>query len=416
MSAFACEPGRGSEQEVGWRWAVEMARWYDVTVLTQTRNRPGIERELEQGLPDGGTLEFAYCELARPIYLLKKRYDFLTWPYYACWQWAAQRMAAELHARRPFELAHHVTFVSFRVPVWLKRLGIPVVFGPVGGAERAPANLLARGFGPLIRAKELLRNVATGGCARLLRVLPPIRTGQGICLAATPGMAAIFKRCGFAAEVFPAIGIDVPLEAPAKRSTPHDGIRFLFVGRLHPLKGVHLLLEAFARAAIPGATLTVIGGGGEELRLKRLAARLGIAARVRWEGQLPRRELAGHYARHDVFVAPSLYESGGLTVLEAMLAGLPAIVLDVGGHSVSVTPECGCKIPPTGTVDEVIERISQAMAAYATTPELIAAHGEEARRRVTAEYAWAGKAGRMRRIYQDALLLRKDRPQACNSI
>jgi hypothetical protein len=43
LSAFACEPGRGSEQEVGWRWALELSREFEVTLVTQERNRPGIE-------------------------------------------------------------------------------------------------------------------------------------------------------------------------------------------------------------------------------------------------------------------------------------------------------------------------------------------------------------------------------------
>lgn len=400
ISAFACEPGRGSEQEVGWRWALEMARWYDITVVTQTRNRPGIERELANGIPDDRTLEFLYCELPRPLYLLKRKFDLLTWPYYAVWQLAAVRLVRKVHLAKPFSLAHHVTFVSFRVPVWLKWLGIPVVFGPVGGAEMAPAKLLRRGFPPLIRVKEMVRNLATGGCARLLRMWPPILPGRGICLAATPGMDRIFKANGLSSRVFPAIGIDAADKVGLGPDHRGEGLRFLYVGRLHPLKGTHMLLEAFARAGIPGASLTLIGGGGEARRLKELADRLKIADHLRWEGPLARADLPRHYAMHDVFVAPSLYESGGLTALEAMQQGVPVIVLDVGGHSVSVSDGCGLKVSPDGTVDEVIDRIAAAMVRYADHPGLLADHGRAAQKRVAEEYEWGRKAGRMHEIYE----------------
>ena len=46
ISAYACEPGKGSEPEVGWQWALQMARFHDVTVLTRTNNREAIEKEL----------------------------------------------------------------------------------------------------------------------------------------------------------------------------------------------------------------------------------------------------------------------------------------------------------------------------------------------------------------------------------
>lgn len=397
MSAFACEPGRGSEQEVGWRWALEMSRWFDVTVLTQTRNRPGIERRMRDEIPGGHTLSFEYVQLPGPIYRLKSRFDFLTWPYYALWQRSILKVAARLHSERRFALAHHVTFVSFRVPVWLKSLEIPVVFGPVGGADTAPFHLLGRGFGPAIWCKEVLRNILTGASAALMGTIPPIKNNSGVCLAATPSMARIFARGGFPHEVFPAVGMDPGVEP--KPSSNHPP-RFLFVGRFHPLKGTHLLLEAFARARIEGADLTLIGTGQEERRLLQLATRLGIASRLSWTGKLPRNELAAHYREHDVLVAPSLYESGGLVALEAMAEGLPAIVLNVGGHSVSVSDGCGIKVSPLGSVDDVIDRLASAMRAYAEDPSRIAGDGTRARERVANAYEWSRKALRMKSIYE----------------
>ncbi len=310
-------------------------------------------------------------------------------------------VASRLHGSRPFALAHHVTFVSFRVPVWLKRLGVPVVFGPVGGADTAPFHLLGRGFGPRVWCKEVLRNALTGAGAVVMRLLPPLMQGRGVCLAATPAMGRIFEWSGFPHEVFPAVGMDPgqAREPRAHRSAP----RFLFVGRFHPLKGTHLLVEAFARARIEGSRLTLIGSGQDECKLRKLATRLGIDAQLTWTGKLPRTELAARYREHDVLVAPSLYESGGLAVLEAMAEGLPAIVLDVGGHSVSVAEGCGVKISPDGSVDEVIERLAEAMRGYAQSPSKIADDGRRARDRIANAYEWTHKARRMKAIYERLL-------------
>ena len=400
MSAFACEPNRGSEQEVGWRWAVEMARWFDVTVITQARNRKGIELELQRnGLPPDRSLGFVYFQLPGPLQRLKSRFDPLTWPYYALWQCRMIGVARSLHRAEPFALAHHVTFVSFRVPVWLKRLGVPVVFGPVGGAEKAPWSLLMHGFGPLSLLKEALRNASRSVCAFNTRVLKPVSSGRGLCLAATPAMAEIFQRAGLPARILPAIGMDVTRDETPPSAPPEAGLRLLYVGRLHPLKGVGLLLEAFAGANLPRCTLTLVGAGPEEKRLRRLAERLGIAERIEWRGRIPRNDLPRCYREHHLLVAPSLYESGGLAALEAMSEGLPVIALDVGGHSLSVADDCGIRISASGTTRDVIGALASAMRRYADSPGLLQQHGEAARRRVREEYSWDHKANCMRSIY-----------------
>lgn len=404
MSAFACEPGRGSEQEVGWRWALEMSRWFDVTVITQTRNRPGIERELAKGLPEGRTLHIEYFQLPEPIYRLKSRFDPLTWPYYAVWQWAMLRVVKKLHAEKPFVLAHHVTFVSFRIPVWLKKLGIPVVFGPVGGADKAPGKLLHKGFGFGIRCKERVRNLMTDVGRLVMQVFRPLAKRNakrnGLCLAATPAMAAIFDQTGMPNEVFPAIGMDPGEPRKTERGGENEGVRFLFVGRFHPLKGTHLLIEAFAKADIEGAQLTLVGGGSDEPKLRALAEGLGVSDKLTWTGKLPRQELYKYYQDHDVLIAPSLYESGGLVALEAMAEGIPVIVLDVGGHSVSVTEGCGIKVSPMGDVEGVISRLSDAMQSYAGNPQQMVEDGIRARQRIVEGYDWGRKAHRMNEVYQ----------------
>lgn len=400
MSSFACEPGRGSEQEVGWRWAMEMSKHVDVTVVTQTRNRPGIERWLESHMPDGPGFKIEYLQFPNPIYRLKSRFNCLTLPYYAAWQFLLLRWALRMQREKPFDLAHHVTFVTFRVPVYLKYLGIPVVFGPVGGAETAPWKLLSHRISMMAWCKEAARNVATVIGTQLLRVLRPIHRGGGICLAATPGMERVFRKRGFPTQLLSAIGVDV--EAESLAGPPSDRARrFLFVGRLHPLKGVQLLIEAFEEAGLEDGELTIIGPGDPNAGLRELSEQLGVNGKIRWLGKVPREELAAHYRSHDVLVAPSLYESGGLAVLEAMQQSRPAIVLAVGGHDLSVDENCGTKVSPVGSAGEVVGRLAEAMKRYAITPGLAEAHGKAGRQKLLDRYNWPSKATRMRALYED---------------
>ncbi len=102
----------------------------------------------------------------------------------------------------------------------------------------------------------------------------------------------------------------------------------LYVGRLAASKRVPLLIEALP--LIPDAQAVIVGDtsdvyGAEMRRCQKVAARLGVAERVRFLGQLDERALAEIYRAADVLVVPSLHEGYCLPALEAMASGLPVV-------------------------------------------------------------------------------------------
>ena len=113
----------------------------------------------------------------------------------------------------------------------------------------------------------------------------------------------------------------------------------LFVGRIQPLKGVDVLLEAFARTdrLHPEATLLIVGGpsgpkGPQELAaLRHRALALGVMGRVRFYGPLPHGLLPDLYRAADVLAVPSRAESFGLVAAEAQACGTPVVAAKVGG-------------------------------------------------------------------------------------
>lgn len=112
--------------------------------------------------------------------------------------------------------------------------------------------------------------------------------------------------------------------APAVRR-PSPPWRFLYVGRLDPSKGVDLLLDAWRRAGEPGE-LTIVGDGPERHRLESVAA--SVSRSVRFLGSVA--DPAPFYADADVFVLPSRREGLSNALVEAVLAGVPAIATSVG--------------------------------------------------------------------------------------
>jgi glycosyltransferase involved in cell wall biosynthesis len=110
--------------------------------------------------------------------------------------------------------------------------------------------------------------------------------------------------------------------------------RFLFVGRLQPYKGAHLLVEAFNALASPGdATLTIYGGpDGYPAYYDRLQALIASNERIRFAGTIEPAALGDAFACADVFVLPSIWhENSPLILLDALQSRTPVIASDVGG-------------------------------------------------------------------------------------
>ncbi|MHB1131226.1 MAG: glycosyltransferase [Chloroflexota bacterium] len=149
---------------------------------------------------------------------------------------------------------------------------------------------------------------------------------------AVPSRVSIVP-CGVNARLFR------PLPREAARAALGLGERptALFVGRMDPLKGLDLLLEATyqLRAELPDLQLLVVGGDAspesEEGRVRDLARDLGLTERVRFVGAVPQGELPRYYSAADICVVPSFYESFGLVAAEALACGTPVIASRVGG-------------------------------------------------------------------------------------
>lgn len=142
-------------------------------------------------------------------------------------------------------------------------------------------------------------------------------------------------------------GVDLERFVPEDRNAarerlglPVQGQYLLSVGHLIERKGHHIAIEALA--SLPGVTLLIAGAGPEEGALKTLAARLGVADRVRWAGVVPQTELKWWYSAADVLALCSSREGWANVLLEAMACGTPVIATNIWGTpEVVSTPAAG---------------------------------------------------------------------------
>jgi len=130
-----------------------------------------------------------------------------------------------------------------------------------------------------------------------------------------------------------AIGID---NLPNIDINLNDNARFFnmcYVGNLLNLKGTSILLETFNRLKRNNNNvfLTVAGVGPVEFTLRKKAKYYNIDNSISWLGKVERNKLFELYKKSDLLIFPSLRDSGGFVVLEAMSCGLPVATLDLGG-------------------------------------------------------------------------------------
>ncbi len=395
LSAYACKPETGSEPGVGWHWGLELAGLgHDVWVLTRAHNRALIEGALARRPPRSNP-RFLFYDLPGAARWWKKGLRRL---YYFLWQWGAYRLARKAHARVGFDIVHHVTFVSVRQPSFMGNLGIPFIFGPVAGGEATPWRLRL-GYGWRGWVVDGLRDLSN----LLVRIDPfmrrTFRQARLIFATSEQTRALLPKRHRAKTRVQLAIGsagAAPHTPANAGRAEVGSGFRLLYVGRFLYWKGVHLGFPAFAGLleSRPDARLTLVGNGPDERRWRKLAAALGVERNIDWLPWVPHGDMPKIYASHDVLLFPSLHDSGGTAVLEALSHGLPVVCVDLGGPGVLVDETCGRVVGTRGRDrDAVVTGLARALTELAEDPAARTRLARGALKRVR-QFDWPTVVGR----------------------
>ena len=160
--------------------------------------------------------------------------------------------------------------------------------------------------------------------------------------------------------VFTQLGLpDLPSTGPR---LPSGTSRILYAGRLLYWKGVHIAIRAFAEVVkqIPGARFTIVGDGPDSKRRQTD----DLSGHVEFVPRVPQQALFELFGSHDLFRFPSLHDSGGFVVLEALSHGLPVVCLDLGGPKDVVTPDSGIVIKSNGNTAQVAATMGQRNISY----------------------------------------------------
>ncbi len=217
---------------------------------------------------------------------------------------------------------HGLNYHTFAAVIAGHRLGRPVI-AKLANSGRASDIAKMREDRQLALARHMLPTALT--CDRFV--------------ALNPAVVSELSAVGVPRERIVTLtnGVDTG-RAPRRDHALSDPARILYVGRLHPQKGLDTLVRAFAllRARLPQpVVLRLVGEGPAEQELRRLAHELGVAELVGFAGR--QEDVTPHLDDADVFVLYSRVEGLSNALLEALAAGLPAVVSDIPGNRTVVT-------------------------------------------------------------------------------
>ena len=218
--------------------------------------------------------------------------------------------------------------------------------------------------------------------------------GAAMVHATAPSEAASLRAAGVRAPlVVVPNGVELPPPAPPQ---PRAGRRrALFLSRLHPIKGLPMLLDAWAALAPEGWELVVAGPdeGGHRAELEAQAARLGIAE-VSFPGAARDGDKWALYRSADLFLLPTYSESFGVVVAEALAAGLPVLTTTGAPWSELVSRRCGWWVEPEPRA------LREALGVALAAPDAQRAEmGARGRALVAEAYGWPGIAARLADAY-----------------
>lgn len=393
VSAYACEPGLGSEIGVGWHWVLEMSKYFDLWVLTRRSNMPNINAWLAEN-PDFSNINFIYYDLPKWARFWKKGLRGVRL-YYILWQLCSNNIVKRTMIENNISIFHHLTYGN---ALWnVSRYGSKQTFiwGPVGGLETIPENF-SRNYDTKCRIIEKFRLFAVA-CAKLnVGFYYRCKQADIILCKTEHTLKRIPRRFAAKALIFTDVAADViahsdaainmaadvtahsdiingsnpPAAHNASSNSIDKAINFISVGRLDAWRGFDLVLEAFALARKQNnlLTLTIVGDGNDKSRLLSIVDKLNIRSSVSFTGNVPMSEYKSLMHTADVVVNASLKEGAVTVSFDAVSLGKPLICLDTTGYTRCFSEKYAVIIPILER-DVVIDKIKDAILTLANNEQ-----------------------------------------------
>lgn len=368
IQAFACSPYKGGEYAVSWGWITHLDKRVQSEDCIWVASITLTEKDIEDfGLKHVRLLQVRGME----------KWKFLDFNplYYRIWQRKAYKEAKKLK----IDVCHAYSLSDFRQPGDWWKLNCSTIFGPVGGGQECPKVLLDY----------------DSKSAKLRSAINFIQRYNPFFRYKIAEFSKVYS-CNFETQTILNRGgclPDVPLndrllnlEINRHRN---DTVTILSMGRLINKKGLLLLLDVLTLLETEIEWKCLIYGDGEQREvISERIRNLGLQERVHLMGTVQYEDISEVYRNADIFVLPSLRESGGSVLVEAAAHKLPLVALKMSLAEIFSRHNAGLFVNTIQSKENLLREFADIIKKFVEDENLRRTCGENAYDFVNTELNW----------------------------
>ena len=397
VSAYACEPLKGSEQGVGWNWVLQLAKKNNVHVITRANNKSIIEKNIPNELSNN--LFFYYYDAPNSILKLKKRAKGLYF-YNFAWQLGIVCLIRSLKNQYKFDYFFQPTLGSLWMMSVMPFFNIPFIWGPLGGGEGVPYSFL-KNLPIKDRILQSFRYFLKIGIYLNPLLLFILYRSKVILVRTNDTLLFIPKFLRQKTKIILETSIENDIFENEKIDQPSSEVNLIITGRLVPFKNVITAIKSLEYLPInTNFKLKIIGSGSEKEKIEIFLKKCVYREKVELIAESTRQDVLNFLCMSDIYLFPSLREGGSWALMEAMAIGLPVICLKWSGMEVITDDASAIRLPVTNP-EQMPKDMAMAICKLIENPELMRTMGEAGRNRIRNEFNWDSKGQFMEELFKE---------------
>ena len=332
VSAYACEPGLGSEIGVGWHWVLEMSKNFELWVLTRKSNQDNIENWMSEQ-DEQYDIHFVYFDLPKALRFWKRGMHGVR-TYYTLWQKLTNRIVKQVMQENDIKIYHLLTYGNALWPASNYGMKQIFIWGPTGGVDTIPAE-----YSKLYDRKSRLIEYVRRSVVKMLPINLGFRkrckNANLIFCKSYHMYHAVPEKYRRNAMLFTDVAVETRNVKKVEYAKKDDKIRYLVVGKLDAWRAFDVLIEAFEKAYNEDKRirLEIVGKGADESRLKKMIMERNLTDIIRMSGTVSMDEYFQKMNEADVIVNSSLKEGAVTVSFDSMALSKPLICVDTGGYT-----------------------------------------------------------------------------------
>lgn len=390
ISAYSVNPYKGSEDSIGWNWVLQYEKNYKegdrIILLTKKFN----EKDTRKGLEEFNIqhVELVIVDVPNALNWFREKHSAFHHMYYILWQhWAWLWVK---HSGIRFDVIHHVTMNDYRIPSEMyKAKGAKVIWGPMGGAQVTPRSLKVYEKNQLVAS---FREFVNKSCSWNPFYKKALRSYYKIYCINNETQKQISRIVGKDVPLMPELALRDEYKNLPIRKGNNDILKIVFVGRLIGKKGIAFLVDALSLMPTDmNWELLIFGDGDDHALIEKQIADSGIGKNVKLMGNRPLNQIAEAYQQADVFVLPSLRETSGNVLLEAMAYAVPIVAFDTSFCRLLKEVDCGVFINTEQALNNIKEDYCKAIVTLGQDKELAKQMGMNGYKYVNSKLTWDEK-------------------------